>query len=145
MFEMIWKEPPPLVSSEKAAALAELQKNPGRWALVQSRYKSTSGTTAWKKLGCEATHRRSDTATGNSPEYDIYARWPETKAAGSSKPLPLPVGKAAVEKAIITGTALKPPAPAIPKPDAVQPEPATPVASDPGLDKYLEKRRARVK
>lgn len=78
MVEMIWKEPPPVVSSEKAAVLAELQKHPGRWALVQAAYKSTSGANAWKKLGCEATHRRTE-APG---AYDIYARWPEAKTKG---------------------------------------------------------------
>lgn len=102
MVEMIWREPPPVVSSEKAAILAELQKHPGRWALVQAAYKSTSGANAWKKLGCEATHRRTETPGA----YDIYARWPEgkTKAvpqgqnmfsvggAAVGKPVPVPGG-----------------------------------------------------
>lgn len=141
MVEIIWKEPPPAVSSEKAPILAELQKHPGRWALVQSRYKSSSAAAPWRKLGCEATHRRSE--SGERGEYDVYARWPEkveAEPAPTAKPLPLPVGKAAVEKAISTGTALKPPAPVIPKTEPVQP-----VVHDPGLDKYLESRRARVK
>lgn len=135
MVEMIWKEPPPLVSSEKAGILTELQKHPGRWALVQSRYKSTSGTTAWKKLGCEATHRRAATAESTSTEYDIYARWPEPKAG---KPA-APEDKAAVAKAVATGTALKPPPPAVPraKPAEVRP------ANDMGLSKFLADRRAR--
>lgn len=84
MVEMIWKEPPPAVSSEKAPVLAELQKNPGRWALVQTRYKSSSGATAWRKLGCEAAHRRVESADGKSMDYDIYARWPEAKT-GTAK------------------------------------------------------------
>ncbi|QYC54967.1 hypothetical protein SEA_POPPER_50 [Arthrobacter phage Popper] len=66
--EIIWKEPPPAVSSEKAGILAELQKHPGRWALVQSRYKSSSAAAPWRKLGCEATHRRSE--SGKAGEYD---------------------------------------------------------------------------
>lgn len=137
MVEMIWKEPPPAISSEKAEILTELQKHPGRWALVQARYKSTSATAPWKKLGCEAVYRRSETTeTGSkSPDYDIYARWPEAKTAAPKVPAPT-----TVEKAITTGTALKPPAPPITKP-----EPAKPVVSDPGLDHYLENRRARVK
>lgn len=137
MVEIIWKEPPPAVSSEKAAILAELQKNPGRWALVQERYKSSSGTAPWKKLGCEATHRRAEpNPAAKSTEYDIYARWPEeTKSAAGEKPEP----KAAVAKAVATGTALKPPPPAVPK---APKQPLQP-ANDMGLNKFLADRRAR--
>lgn len=136
MVEIIWKEPPPAVSSEKAAILAELKKHPGRWALVQTRYKSTSGTSPWKKLGCEATHRRADTTEGKSTEYDIYARWPEgATAAPAARADP----KAAVAKAVATGTALKPPAPAPPRRGSA---PVVP-ANDMGLSKFLADRRAR--
>ena len=131
---MIWKEPPPLVSSEKAATLAELQKNPGRWALVQSRYKSTSGTTAWKKLGCEATHRRSETATGNSPEYDIYARWPEAKP-GKPAPAATAPKSPPVAQAVAAGTALKP------APAAARPPLPAPKASG-GYSQFLANQRA---
>ena len=79
MVEIIWREPPPSISSEKAEVLAELQKNPGRWALV--------------------------------PKYDVYARWPEGKAGAAKTATAASPSKApAVEKAISTGTALKPPA-----------------------------------
>lgn len=136
MVEMIWKEPPPAVSSEKAPILAELQKHPGRWALVQGDRSSSGAAAPWQKLGCQAKAHRKN--AGEKPaKYDVYARWPEQEPA--AKPAPVIAGKAAVEKAISTGTALKPPPPLIPKPDAVQP-----VAHDPGLDNYLEKRRARV-
>lgn len=139
MVEMIWKEPPPAVSSEKAPILAELQNNPGRWALVQQGRSSSGAAGPWQKLGCQAKAHRKN--AGETPaKYDVYARWPEAGAAAGAGPVAAPAGKAAVEKAIVTGTALKPPAPQIRQPDPVQP-----VASDPGLDKYLESRRARVK
>lgn len=138
MVEMIWKEPPPAVSSEKAPILAELQKHPGRWALVQADRSSSGAAAPWQKLGCQAKAHRKN--AGEKPaKYDVYARWPDTGSVGAAKPLPLPVGKAAVEKAISTGTALKPPAQMVAKSESVQP-----VAHDPGLDNYLEKRRARV-
>ncbi|WNM72269.1 hypothetical protein SEA_GUSANITA_49 [Arthrobacter phage Gusanita] len=139
--EMIWKEPPPAVSSEKAGILAELQKHPGRWALVQSRYKSSSAAAPWRKLGCEATHRRSE--SGKSGEYDVYARWPlEATELGSQESTAdaAPAPKAgAVAKAIATGTALKPPAPALPKGPQKEVRPA----NDMGLTKFLEDRRKR--
>lgn len=133
MLEMIWKEPPPAVSSEKAPVLAALQKNPGRWALVQSGYKSSSGAAPWRKLGCEATHRRS--AEGKAGEYDIYARWPEeaTAEAGKSE------GKSAVAATIATGTTLKPPAAPAQKP----PTPAAaPADAAGGFTKFLASQRA---
>lgn len=139
MVEMIWKEPPPAVSSEKAAVLAELKKNPGRWALVQSRYKSTSGTAPWKKLGCEATHRRAEPLEGKSTEYDIYARWPEAATPTPAAPAGKADPKAAVAKAVKTGTALTPPPPPAPRRDSPSPAPA----NDMGLSSFLAARRAR--
>jgi hypothetical protein len=135
MVEIIWKEPPPAVSSEKAPILAELQKHPGRWALVQSRYKSSSAAAPWRKLGCEATHRRSE--SGKTGEYDVYARWPEQKAeeAAEEKPVPASAGKAAVEKAISSGTALKP------APAAARPPLPAPKASG-GYSQFLANQRA---
>jgi hypothetical protein len=143
MVEIIWKEPPPAVSSEVAPILGALKNNPGRWALVRQKVTSSSAGAPWKKQGCEARVHRTNPRE-KPARYDVYARWPETKAQppAGSKPLPLPLGKAAVEKAIATGTALKPPAPA-PTPKAEEPQ--EPVAEDPGLSKYLESRRARVR
>jgi hypothetical protein len=132
MVEMIWKEPPPAVSSEKAPVLAELQKHPGRWAMVQPDRSSSGAAAPWQKLGCQAKASRKN--PGETPaKYDVYARWPEGKT-GSAKTA------AAVANAVASGTALKPPAPQVPKAEPVQP-----VVSDPGLNKYLENRRARVK
>lgn len=136
MVEMIWKEPPPAVSSEKAAILAELKKNPGRWALVQSRYKSTSGAAPWKKLGCEATHRRADTTEGKSTEYDIYARWPEEAAPPAGKA----DQKATVAKAVAGGTALTPPPPPLPR--RAGPPAPPPADAAGGYTKFLASQRA---
>lgn len=86
MVEMIWKEPPPAVSSEKAAVLAELKKNPGKWALVQRAMASSSATAPWSKLGCEAVYRKSE---DQPKKFDIYARWPERKVNGvGGHPMP---------------------------------------------------------
>ncbi|QWY84248.1 hypothetical protein QEO77_gp55 [Arthrobacter phage Zaheer] len=142
MVEMIWKEPPPAVSSEKAAVLAELQKHPGRWALVQSRYKSSSAAAPWRKLGCEATHRRSE--SGEKGEYDVYARWPKKDGSEATEAKPEPAAApatkvASVAKAVATGTALKPPPPAVPKAPKQEVRPV----NDMGLTKFLEDRRKR--
>lgn len=90
MVEMIWKEPPPAVSSEKAAILAELQKHPGRWALVGKDKSSSAAADPWKKLGCEATYRRTNPGD-KKPLYDVYGRWPEPKA-GTKPPPQYPAG-----------------------------------------------------
>lgn len=132
MVEMIWKEPPPAVSSEKAPILAELQKHPGRWAMVQPDRSSSGAAAPWQKLGCQAKASRKN--PGETPaKYDVYARWPEPSA------LPLPVGKAEVAKAVATGTALKPPAPPLPRKGSPSPAPA----NDFGLSKFVADRRAR--
>lgn len=131
---MIWKEPPPAVSSEKAPILAELQKNPGRWALVQSGYKSSSGAAPWRKLGCEAVHRRSE--AGKTGEYDIYARWPKTTAAADKTP-----AKATVAAAVATGTALKPPTAAPPRREYPAPS-QVPTDAAGGYSKFLASQRA---
>ncbi len=140
MVEMIWKEPPPAVSSEKAPILAELQKHPGRWALVQPERSSSSAAAPWQKLGCQAKAHRKN-AGETPPKYDVYARWPELETPAAQKPASAPAGKEAVEKAIAAGTALKPPGPAVQKPA----DPLSEPVEDPGLNKYLESRRARVK
>lgn len=79
MVEIIWKEPPPAVNSEKAAILAELQKHPGRWALLGKDKSSSAAADPWKKLGCEATYRRTNPGE-KKPKYDVYGRWPEAKS-----------------------------------------------------------------
>lgn len=88
MVEIIWKEPPPAVNSEKAAILAELQKHPGRWALLGKDKSSSAAADPWKKLGCEATYRRTNPGE-KKPKYDVYARWPE-KPTPKASPVPAP-------------------------------------------------------
>lgn len=127
MVEIVWKEPPPAVgSAETAEILAALKANPGKWAQVKKGMKSSTGYTTWKKLGCEAVARRDDAGT----LWDVYARWPDAKTA---RPTPAPAARP-------TQTPASRPAPV-----ATRPAPATPPAHtpDPGLNKYLENRRAR--
>ena len=123
MVEIVWKEPPPAVgSAETAEILAALKANPGKWAQVKKGMKSSTGYTTWKKLGCEAVARRDDAGT----LWDVYARWP------AKTPPTVPTYPAGAR-----GPAT--PAPARPKAAATAPA-HTP---DPGLNKYLENRRAR--
>lgn len=86
MVEIVWKEPPPAVSSKYAAVLGELRKNPGRWALVVPAATSSGAYTAWKKLGCETRTARVNPGE-SKPRYEIYARWPEPRE-GSNGPKP---------------------------------------------------------
>lgn len=84
MVEMIWKEPPPAVSAEKAAILTELRNHPGRWALVQQDRSSSSAAAPWQKLGCESKAARKN--PGEAPaKYDVYARWPEAKRTAAKE------------------------------------------------------------
>lgn len=98
MVEIIWQEPPPAVSTEKAAILAELQNHPGRWALLGKDKSSSAAADPWRKLGCEAVARRTNPGEKKCL-YDVYARWPEGKPdkprpamnAGSGLPGAAPV------------------------------------------------------
>ena len=131
MVEMIWEEPAPRrVRTKKTPIVEELQKHPGRWALVVSQAKSSSAAVSWRTLGCEATPRPSK--SGNKGEYDVYARWPE-KAA---KPVPVPNAKETVTKAVTSGTALKPPATAAPRPSLPAPK------ASGGYSQFLANQRA---
>lgn len=137
MVEIIWKEPPPSISSEKAEVIAELQKQPGRWALVQQDKSSSSSAAPWQKIGCQAKAHRKNPGE-KVPKYDVYARWPEVKAskpAPAATPKPLPVGRAAVEQAVSSGTALKP------APAAARPPLPAPKASG-GYSQFLANQRA---
>lgn len=111
MVEIIWKEPPPSISSEKAEVIAELQKQPGRWALVQQDKSSSGSAAPWQKIGCQARAHRKNPGE-KVPKYDVYARWPEAKAGAAKAAAAAPAKSASVDKAISTGTALRPPLPA---------------------------------
>ena len=109
MVEIIWQDPPPSISTEKAEVIAELQKHPGRWALVQQDKSSSSSAAPWQKIGCQAKAHRKNPGE-KVPKYDVYARWPEAKTGKA--------GPAAAQKpptvAQAVGTAIRPPAPARP-------------------------------
>lgn len=138
MVEIIWKEPPPSISNEKAEVIAELQKQPGRWALVQQDKSSSSSAAPWQKIGCQAKAHRKNPGE-KVPKYDVYAGWPEAKAskpASATPPKPLPVGRVAVEQAVSTGTAIKPPAPAAPRPSLPAPK------ASGGYSQFLANQRA---
>ena len=135
MVEIIWREPPPSISSEKAEVLAELQKNPGRWALVQQDKSSSGSAAPWQRIGCQArAHRKNPGEMVR--KYDVYARWPDATAGAANTAAAASPSKApAVEKAISTGTALKPPAP------ATRPALPAPKASG-GYSQFLANQRA---
>lgn len=59
--------------SFRPAIVAELQKRPGQWAIVERGVTSGALTKQWKQLGCEAVSRKDPTGSG----LNIYARWPE--------------------------------------------------------------------
>lgn len=72
---MVWQDPPELTEERVSridAAVVELKKQPGRWALVSTDRGPGGSTEPWKKRGCEV--RLSSIGSGR---YDIYARWPE--------------------------------------------------------------------
>lgn len=123
-----WKEPPPRANSDTQEAIAQLQANPGRWARVQKEVSSSAASQKWKNLGCEATHRKVESADGK-PRYDVYARWPEPKKPAAQDSAKL----AAVGSPHQARN--HPPAPRQTAPVAESP--------DPGLNKYLEERRRR--
>lgn len=79
--EINWKEPPPRptrMESQNAAILAELKRNPGRWALMLANRSSSGAGGGWKKAGCEVQSCRNNPGE-EKPKYDIYVRWPEQK------------------------------------------------------------------
>lgn len=74
-----WEEPPPSrqgqgkkSSSWRTSIIEELQKNPGKWALVHEDVNSSGMAGPWRNAGCEAKTRKQDDGT-----FSIYARWPE--------------------------------------------------------------------
>lgn len=92
-FKLEWMEPPTPTQAAYEPILRELKAHPGKWARVQTSRSSTSGTAAWKKLGCEAKHHRTNPGE-KSPRYDIYVRWPELKngpavPVGAARPVPV--------------------------------------------------------
>lgn len=74
-----WGDPPQSPTSIKwwrREIIAELKKNPGEWARVETRV-PTSRVQGWKNQGCEATTRTVDHDAEGNRLADVYARWPE--------------------------------------------------------------------
>ena len=143
MVEIIWREPPTEDRSKAGVIIQHLKQFPGRWAMVQSGMKSSAGAATFKDKGCEAMARRAE----DLKTYEIYARWPVSEEYPEWLPPALPTApkddeKAAVQKAVATGTALKPPAPVIPRRAAAPTEPPA-AANDFGMAKFRADRAAR--
>lgn len=101
--EINWKEPPPRpsrIESQNAAILAELKKNPGRWALLLPDRSSSGAGGGWKKLGCEVTASRKNPGEEKA-KYDIYVRWPVKK---QEYPLASEVAKGGLIRSSSPGT-----------------------------------------
>jgi len=136
MVEMKWKNPPSRSSrgTQYDEIIEELKKHPGRWALISEDWKTSGPPSRFKKAGCEATCR----ANKESKTWSLYARYAPKGHVAAPAPA---VGKAAVAKAVPTGTALTPP-PAAPKRPAPAPAPA-PAVNDFGLGAFRAARAAR--
>lgn len=140
MIELQWQDPPSRRAdhAQYDPIIETLQQHPGRWALVVKDWKTTAGPSAFKQRGCEMTTRRNS----DKKTWSVYVRWPlpKGKAAAQVTPAPDTSEKAAIAKAVATGTALKPPPPVLPRRKALA-EPAPP--NDFGLAKFRADRAAR--
>lgn len=131
MVEIVWQDPPKSRNGRAinyAAVIESLKANPGRWALISADWKTSAGPAAFRQNGCDVTTRRNKDDKGDEKTWSVYARYPV-------KVVPPSPAKARVDTAIATGTALKPPAPAVRQ--------SRPPANDMGLSSFLEQRRAR--
>ena len=76
-----WDEPPAQAvrgrgaSKDFDAIVAELQANPGRWAIVAKDAKRNVET--WKRRGCEVEFRKSGQTETGVVTGTLYARWPK--------------------------------------------------------------------
>ena len=134
MVEMKWKNPPSRSSrgTQYDEIIEELKKHPGRWALISEDWKTSGPPSRFKKAGCEATCR----ANKESKTWSLYARYAPKGHVASTAP---GAGKAAVAKAVATGTALTPP-PATPRTHL---SPALDANEGAAVGGYLAARRAR--
>lgn len=107
MVEIVWQDPPTKRQrpGEYDDLIAVLKQNPGKWALISKDWKTPSAPAAFRQQGCEATNRKNKDGT----TWSVYARCPISKAHPARTPTATEVEKAAVTKAIQTGTALTPP------------------------------------
>lgn len=74
MSELVWKEPPESRAMRWEPVIAELQANPGRWALVKTYPKQTTAAT----MGCILKKRYAvEYRTRTTPEGgELYLRYP---------------------------------------------------------------------
>lgn len=129
--QLEWQDPPQRTGGTGAQydqVIATLKQHPGRWARVLKDWRTSSGPAAFRQQGCEMTTRRN----ADRKNWSVYARWPMPKTQ------PAPKEKAAVQRAVATGTALTPPPPVMPK-KAAAPAPA----NDFGIGKFRADREAR--
>ena len=146
MVELKWQDPPSRSGAASGmawqAVIEELKRNPGRWALVTDKWKTSVAPAAFRQQGCERTTRKNT----DGKTYSVYARFPRPTAAASPAAPAKAAEKAKVKEAIRTGTALTPP-PAAPRPpkavEASTPAPEVRPVNDMGLSKFLADRRAR--
>jgi hypothetical protein len=110
MVEIKWQDPPTIRQRPGAYddVIAVLKQNPGKWALISEDWKTSAGPAAFKQQGCEATTRKNT----DGKTWSVFARCPISKEHPARIPTATEVEKAKVQKAVQTGTALKPPAPA---------------------------------
>lgn len=76
-----WAEPPAatrgrLGAERIDAIVAELQRNPGRWAAVDRKSRSSGGNSPYKRRGCETRIVVNDNPEGERRTWSVYARWP---------------------------------------------------------------------
>lgn len=137
MVEIKWQNPPSRsrLGTQYEEIIDELKKNPGRWALITETWKTSGPPAAFKNADCQATCR----ANKDTKTWSLYARYPAGLAPAAAKAPD--AGKAAVAKAVATGTALTPPPPA-PKRAAAATAEVRP-ANDFGMSKFLADRHAR--
>ena len=129
---IVWQDPPTARTRRGInydTVIESLKANPGRWALVIQDWRTSSGPAAFRQKGCDMTTRRNKDPEGADKTWSVFVRYPV-------KVVPPSPSKVRVENAIATGTALKPPAPAVPRQ-------SRPPANDMGLSSFLAERRAR--
>ncbi|MEE2568587.1 hypothetical protein V1638_04140 [Pseudarthrobacter sp. J64] len=115
MTELNWQDPPGQSSKarEYDAIVEQLKRYPGRWALIKEDNKTSTAPQLIRAAGCETKCRRHPT---EAKTWKVYARWPVSEDYPAWQPGTVGASKAAVDKAVASGTALQPPAPRRPTP-----------------------------
>ncbi|MBT2594752.1 hypothetical protein [Arthrobacter sp. ISL-72] len=139
MTEMAWQDPPTERTrpGQYDEVIAQLKIHPGRWALLKTDWKAKTPPNVLRQNGCETTVRKVKLENGEEARH-LYARFPFPKPS-SAEVKAAAAEQAKARQAVQTGTALKPPPPAVrrAKPGEVRP------SNDMGLQKFMEARRSR--